>query len=298
MSNHFLDNLDNSTASLSVKRHHTGRRLPLVTTLLVSLSAATISILSGCASTPSAESRLAYQQTQQSLASQPVAVISDGCLLRVEMGKDDILYQQSDLVSVSMAQTVKSRLMEKGVTVKHTSSPFVCGALTKEELTKLDILTTADAKDVPNTRYPLLSSSNRLDASTNQAYLNLFSAIDKAKKLADNSKGEKTPLGLDATSLASVRSTEGTNKVFVAMVSGSKPSFGASMAVGVATAVASGGTYVSTLQKGQHYAVYLVDLQNNQIEWSKSGTVKGEVFKMPVSDRFEQPELLKPLYND
>lgn len=287
-----------STAVLSGKPQQPTRRLPLLTSLVLSLSVATVSILSGCASTPSPESRLVYQQTQQSLASQPVAVISDGCLLRVEMGKDDILYQQSDLVSVSMAQTVKTRLMEKGVTVKHTSSPFICGALSQEELTKLDILTTADAKDVPNTRYPLLSSSNRLNASTNQAYLNLFSAIDKVKKLADNSKGEKTPLGLDATSLAQVRSTEGTNKVFVAMVSGSKPSFGASMAVGVATAVASGGTYVSTLQKGQHYAVYLVDLQNNQIEWAKSGTVKGEVFKMPVSNRFDQPELLKPLYND
>ncbi|WP_201527263.1 MULTISPECIES: hypothetical protein [Psychrobacter] len=62
-------------------------------------------------------------------------------------------------------------------------------------------------------------------------------------------------------------------KVFLSMVTGNKPSLGASRVMGTATAVATGGAYVSTLQKRQHYAIYLVNLETNQIEWVKTGIV-------------------------
>lgn len=259
------------------------------------LALASITVFSGCA-TMSPESRLAYDQTQKTLANQPVAIITDGCIVRVEMGKNDIMYQHSDLASQAMAQTIKTRLTEKGVKVSNTSSPFVCGTLTKETLTKMDILTTEKAKDQLNNAYPVLSSTNKFDSITNQAYLNLYTALDKKKTEANKAKTTYTALELDSNSLNSIRKIEGTNKAFVSMVTGSKPSVGASLVLGAATAVATGGAYVSTLQKGQNYAIYLVNLETNQIEWVKTGVVQGNVFKMPVDSSYTLPKMLDPLY--
>ena len=259
------------------------------------LALAAITAFSGCA-TVNPESRSAYDQTQKTLANQAVAIITDGCIVRVEMGKNDIMYQHSDLAALAMAQTIKTRLTEKGVKVSNTSSPFVCGTLTKETLTKMDILITDKAKDKLNTAYPVLSSTNKFDTVDNQAYLNLYTALDKKKTEANKAKTTYTALGLDNNSLNSIRKIEGTNKAFVSMVTGSKPSIGASLVLGTATAVATGGAYVSTLQKGQNYAIYLVNLETNQIEWVKTGVVQGNVFKMPVDSSYTLPKMLDPLY--
>jgi len=265
--------------------------------LTVSLAAATMLAISGCATTTSPESRLAYDQTQKSLANQPVTVLSDGCLIRVEMGKNDILYQQSDAASVAMMHTVKEALNEKGLTVTRTTAPFVCGTLTKEALTKMDIAATAGAKEQPNTAYPLLSADNSFDTATNQAYLTLFSTLNKAKRQEiEAAKGASVELALDQTTLTAIQKMEGTDKVFVSMVTGSKPSFGYSMAVGVTTAVATAGTGFSAPQQGQFHHLYLLNLKTNKIEWGKTAAFNGHVFKMPVNERFAYKGILAPLY--
>lgn len=264
--------------------------------LALMLAIATIGSLSACSTTMSPETRTAYDQTQKMLQGQSVGIISDGCLVRVELGKDDILYQQSEIASTALAQNVKTRLTEKGVQVNNVLSPFVCGEIPKEKLTKLDILTTAHAKDTPNTAYPLLSSSNSYDATTNQALLQLFKAVDGSTQTAKNAKGTHTPLSLDQASRNTIKQAVNTNKVFVAMASGSKPSFGASMTVGAVTALASGGTYVSSLQKGQFYSIYLVNLDSNQVEWYKSGRLPGQPFKSTAPQVYDEADLLVPLY--
>lgn len=267
-------------------------------TFTLPLMIASITVMSGCATTMKPEVRSAYDQTQQSLANQSVAVITDGCIVRVEIGKNDIMYQQSDLVSLAMAQTVKTRLTEKGLKISNTSSPFVCGTITKDALTKMDILITDKAKDQLNTAYPILSSTNSFDATTNQAYLNLYTALDNKKAEANKAKTAYTALGLDTTSLNSIRKAEGANKVFVAMVTGAKPSFGYSMAIATVSVVATQGTYAGTsyASQGQFYTIYLVNLETNQIEWAKSGDITGNVFKMPVDEAFTLPKMFDPLY--
>ena len=262
------------------------------------LALAAITVFSGCATTSNPEARSAYDQTQKTLASQPVAIISDGCLIRIENGKNDIMYQQSDLASVALAQTVKSRLIEKGVKVSHTSSPFICGSGTKEMLAKMDILVTADGKDQANTAYPIVSSSNKFDSTTNQAYLNLYKAIIKNVKDINYETSVFKDLGLDDASLNTIRNIEGANKVFVVKAAGSQPSMGARMTTGILGAVVlvAGATSVPILTTGQNYAIYLVNLETNQVEWSKSGDIKGNVFKMPVDNSYVVPKMLDPLY--
>ena len=268
------------------------------TTALVSAFAA-MTLMSGCATTTSPEARLAYDQTQQRLANQPVSIVSDGCIVRIEMGKDDILYPQSDAVSVAMMHTVEEALSEKGLTVSRVTAPFVCGVLSKEEATKVDILRTEDSKDELNTEYPILSSSNHFDATTNQAYLNLFQALnhDKAKMLKD-AEGKPVALDMSQADLNTLRQIEKTDKVFVSMVNGSKPSFGYSMAMGVTTAVATGGGAIMTVRQGQAHALYLVNLKTNQIEWGKTQEFAGRIFKMPVDERLAYKGVIAPLYED
>ncbi len=266
--------------------------------LPLSLMFVGMATLSGCATTNNLEARSAYDQTQKTLASQPVAIISDGCLIRIENGKNDIMYQQSDLASVALAQTVKSRLIEKGVKVSHTSSPFICGSGTKEMLAKMDILVTADGKDQVNKAYPIISSTNKFNSTTNQAYLNLYKALVKNVKDVNYETSVFKNLELDSTSLNIIKKTEGANKVFVVKAAGSQPSMGARMTTGILGAVVlvAGATSVPILTTGQNYAIYLINLETNQVEWSKSGDIKGNVFKMPVDNSYVLPKMLDPLY--
>ena len=131
---------------------------------------------------------------------------------------------------------------------------------------------------------------------TNQALLKLFTAIDSTTQKAKIAKGEYIPLALDQSSRDTIKQTVNANKVFVAMALGSKPSFGASMTVGAVTALASGGTYVSSLQKGQFYSLYLVNLDSNQVEWYKSGNLPGQPFKSTTPQIYNEADLLVPLY--
>lgn len=266
-------------------------------TLTLPLALAAMTVFSGCATTTSPEARSAYDKTQQNLKAQPVSIISDGCLIRLEMGKNDVLYEQSNLTSLAMMATVEEALSEKSLKVSRTTAPFVCGALSKEALTKMDILATADAKDELNAAYPLLSSTNNLNQATNQTYLTLLKAFaqDKRKEI-DQAKGNSVDLGLDKITLETLKEIEGTDKVFVSMVTGSKPSFGYSMAMGVTTAVATGGTGFVTPQQGQFHHLYLVDLTTNTVDWAKSTPFTGQVFKMPVNERLAYKGILSPLY--
>ena len=272
---------------------------PSVKALSLPIALAAITIFSGCATTTmKPDTRSAYDNTQQTLKAQSVNIISDGCLIRVEGGKNDIMYQRSDLASQALAQTVKTRLTEKGVKINKVSSPFVCGSLTKDELTKMDILVTHDAKDQLNTTYPLLSSTNDFDSAVNQAYLNLHSAIRRTNKVSAGEPSAYKDLGLDITSLNTIRKVEGTNKVFLVTASGSQPSMGTRMATGaltVAVAFAGGSTgYIA--QKGQYYSIYLINLETNQVEWVKAGEIKANLFKMPVDSSYTVPKMFAPLY--
>ena len=265
----------------------------------ISLALAAMTVFSGCATTISPEARLAYDQTQKSLKSQPVSIISDGCVLKIELGKNDILYQQSDLTSLAMMATVEEALDDKGLKISQTTAPFVCGTLPKDRLTKMDILTTPDAKEVLNTAYPILSSTNTLDSATNQAYLSLFQALDQDKrKMASAANGKNVDLGLDKQTLQALQIQEKTDKVFVSIVMGARPSFGYSMAIGITSAVAAGGTSFLAPQQEQTHSLYLINLKTNKIELGKSNAFMGKMFKMPVDERFAYKELLSPLYED
>ena len=264
-------------------------------TAALSFAIAATTFISGCATT-SPEARLAYDQKQQSLKSHPVSIVSDGCVLWVEMGKDDIMYQHSNAASIAIANTLKENLNEKGVTVNHISSPFICGGMTQEELTQMDILMTEDAKDVPNTDYPILSANNTFDGVTNQAYLNLYKALVNVKQESAESQktGSSFALNLDTASLNKIRQTENSDKVFVVLIAANKQSFGLKLAAASTSPLA--GALINRAP-GKSYSIHLVNLKTNQVDWNKSGIVTTEVFKNPVEGTIDTKDaVLSPLY--
>lgn len=269
--------------------------LSSVKMLTLPLAIAAVTLFSGCATTTSPEARSAYDKTQQNLKSQPVSIISDGCVLLVEIGNDNIMYKQSDAVSVAIANTLKDKLNEKGLTVSNVSSPFICGAMTQKELAQMDIVMTEGAKDVLNTNYPILSANNTFDGVTNQAYLNLYTALVNVKKEYANSQktGSNTALNLDAASLNTIRQTEGTNKVFVVFAAANKQSFGLRLAAASTSPLAGA---LMNRAPGQDYAIHLINLATNQVEWTKFGKIESEVFKKPVTGTIVTKKILDPLY--
>lgn len=270
--------------------------LSSVKTLALPLAIAAVTVFSGCATTASPEARSAYDKTQQNLKSQPVSIISDGCVLLIEMGQDNILYQQSDALSNMLASTLKTKLSAKGVTTQHTSSPFICGALTQVELAQMDMVATVDAKDLPNTDFPVLSTSNTFDTLTNQAYLNLYSSLVAVNKAAGENKntGANTTLNLDKVSLQTIRKIEGTDKVFVITGSANKQSMGLRLVV-ASTSPTIGG--LINRAPGKIYSVYLINLKTSQVEWTKSGRIDSETFKEAVTGAIvTRDEMLDPLY--
>jgi len=267
-------------------------------TATLSLALAVTAIFSGCATTTNPEVRSAYDQTQQSLKSEPVSIISDGCVIRIENGNNDIMYQQSDSASRAMAQTVKSKLVEKGVKVNHISSPFICGARTKEILTKMDIVLTDGAEEQPNTDYPVLSSTNTFDSVTNKAYQDLYKALIVSRKAANDDPIDYPNLLLDSKSLQIIKKIEGANKIFVVLADGAQPSVGARVATGAIgmLGMITGISNMDILVKSQDYGIYLIDLETNQLKWSKVGDIEGNIFKMPVDNSYVLPKMLDPLY--
>lgn len=267
-------------------------------TATLSLALAVTTLFSGCATTTNPEVRSAYDQTQQSLKFRPVSIISDGCLIRIENGNNDIMYQQSDIASRAIAQTVKSKLVEKGVKVNHISSPFICGARTKEMLTKMDIVLTDGAEEQPNTAYPILSSTNTFDSVTNKAYQDLYKALIISRKAANDDPTDYPDLLLDSKSLQIIKQIEGANKIFVVLADGAQPSVGARVATGAIgmLGMITGISSMDILVKSQDYGIYLIDLQTNQLQWHKVGDIEGNIFKMPVDNSYVLPRMLDPLY--
>jgi len=266
--------------------------------LTLPLALAAMTVFSGCATTTSPEVRSAYDKTQQNLKSQPVSIISDGCLIRIENGNNDIMYQQSNSASLAMAQTVKSKLVEKGIKVNHISSPFICGSRTKEILTKMDIVLTDGAKEQPNTAYPILSSTNTFDSVTNKAYQDLYKALIVSRKAVSDDPTDYPDLLLDSKSLQVIKKIEGANKIFVVLADGAQPSVGARVATGAIgmLGMITGISNMDILVKSQNYGIYLIDLETNQLKWSKVGDIEGNIFKMPVDSSYVLPKMLDPLY--
>lgn len=265
--------------------------------LTVTALAGALALLSACATTKvSPEARSYYSQTQQTLHGQSASIIGDGCILRGELGTSHILYEQSEIVIAGVTKALKDALTERNIQTDDTLLPFVCGAVTNDDLDGFDVKYTIDGEREKVSNYPLLSSSNQYDTQTNNALRTLLLQVKATKASEDGAVN----LNLDATTRAQLQSTLGIDKVFIVSVEAYQPSFGKNMALGMATLIATGGSSYLSAQLSTTYDVYLVDLASNKLLWKKpTAHLDRNIFKKPISSDYEKTQdLLVPLYEN
>ncbi|MEB6480642.1 hypothetical protein [Acinetobacter vivianii] len=265
--------------------------------------------VTGCATTKiSPEERNKLNQTQTLIKTNQVAVISDGCLIRSELGTSLIEGEQSRLTAQKFAALLSSQLNEQGVTVSHTFMPFVCGLMPEEQLKKYDYRLDSETKRAEIKNYPLVSLENKtLSEQQQQALLNLNQSFNKQVALALKNAKEKKPvsnlLELSDQDVTVIKDLTQSNYAFIASVTGTDASFGkkftaGALSVGVTLATVGAGSGLVTAyipQEGQQYVVHIVDLNNKTIMWTKAGLLMGKPYSKK-NHSVEAKAILNPLF--
>lgn len=256
--------------------------------------------MAGCATMKvSPETRAYYKQTQNKLALKPVGVISTACISRINLGKDHVLFMQSEGVGKAIAQTLNAELSDKKLTVSKVYTPFVCGQFTNADLSdsKIKFTKKAKAEDIKVT--PIPTTGNQFSSTANTAFYSLFQSLREVEAFNKNTSAP-VAINLSATASKTLQNTLQTDRVFVAVVNSSKPSFASQMTIGVTTAVVSGGRYTATLQGGgSGFTIYLVDLKSNQVIWNKRRVlVSNKLFRLPPTEQLNIPAILSPFYEE
>ncbi len=252
--------------------------------------------LSAC-STITPEQRQFYKQNEQKLQAQSTSIVANACVWKVELGKDPILFQQSEATAKHLTKTLRDTLASHNISVAKQVAPLVCGESSKKTLEKMRIRYTPKGEREAINSYPVLSSDNNNSKAVNLAFSNLFQSLINTKRSVKKMTAP-VPLSLDDAQLKLLRQHLGTQRAVVLLVQASKPSFGAQMAIAVPTALVSAGAYTTTLPRGEYYSIYLVDLQNKRVEWIKpTEQFSGNVYKMPVKIA-PVNNMLAPLYQN
>lgn len=265
------------------------------------LAVASAIFVQGCTSmTPQTRQYLTNNQKQ--LRQSSVSIISDGCLLRPQVLKSHVMYEQSVAMNNALSNTLKQLLQAKGISSQKTVTPFVCGVMDKKNLVGYHIKMQAKADAKKITHYPILNNNNNNSKVLNDAYIALFKTIQKADvpKKANEKQGYKpAELKLDAQSLAAIKQSLPTSKAFVVTAIGQQPSFARAMVSGMISygiANAAGASNFYAPSKGQVYSVYLVDFEKNQVIWLKRATPFNAKHKAPYPAVYKAPNMLVPYF--
>ncbi|MCU4339023.1 hypothetical protein [Acinetobacter dispersus] len=265
--------------------------------------------ITGCATTKiSPEDRNKLNQTQTLLKSNQVAVISDGCLIRSELGTSLIEGEQSRLTAQKFTDLLSTQLNQQGINVSNKLMPFVCGFMPEEQVKKYDYRLDSETKRAEIKNYPLISLENRtLSEQQQQALLNLNQSFNKQIALALKNAKEKKPvsnlLELTDQDVTVIKDLTQSNYAFIASVTGTDASFGkkfaaGALSVGVSLATVGAGSGLVTAyipQEGQQYVVRIVDLSNKTIMWTKGGMLMGKPYSKK-NHSVEAKDILNPLF--
>lgn len=265
--------------------------------------------ITGCATTKiSPEDRTKLNQTQTLLKSNQVAVISDGCLIRSELGTSLIEGEQSRLTAQKFTNLLSTQLNQQGINVSNKLMPFVCGFMPEEQVKKYDYRLDSETKRAEIKNYPLISLENKtLSEQQQQALLNLNQSFNKQIALALKNAKEKKPvsnlLELTDQDVTVIKDLTQSNYAFIASVTGTDASFGkkfaaGALSVGVSLATVGAGSGLVTAyipQEGQQYVVRIVDLSNKTIMWTKGGMLMGKPYSKK-NHSVEAKDILNPLF--
>lgn len=277
--------------------------IKLVITLITSLS------ITGCVTTKiSPEVRQKFNQTQIEIQKNPVSILVNPCLITNELGRDSVLIEATQLSSHKFLQTFTQQLEAKGVQVQQSATPFICGAMSEEQIKKYDVQVQKSSTRQAIQTYPLLNTqSTGLSAEQQQAILTLnqFTTQMDTFILTQiyNKKANFPKPNLNDQTVKILRDWAKSPYIFIITIDGLDASVGSKLATGtlsfgvtLATMGAGSGIVTTYFPKeGQSYGIRLFDLNKKEFVWSKGAILKGNVFSTK-NHSLEANNVLTPLF--
>ncbi|MFW2047104.1 hypothetical protein [Acinetobacter variabilis] len=259
--------------------------------------------LVGCASTPKAPQSDYFSQVQKEFRTTPVALTTDACLLRKEVGNSHILLEPSNRTAAAISQELIQQLNRNEVKVTQNLQQLHCGFFEKKVIQTYKKRQNLDAKPEDLAVYPVLAA-NQPKLTDEQGY-SLQLLHQKTFKVGVgryNFSNNYQPVDIEITErqLAELKPLLGTSKVLVLQVLGQQPSVGnriGNIAGSLALAAVTMGAVTTgdpIPQEGQYYLLSYVDLDKKQVLWSKQQKFDGKLYQNGAVS-LQVPYMLKPL---
>lgn len=235
-----------------------------------------LSLLSSACATRSVQmdQNTYYDQQYSMLVSETVAVVSDGCVLRDQIGEDYFVRDPSQAVADSVGNAAVAYLKSRGMRVSILVTPFAC-AVKVPVNSVLDLV--ADKADATPARIRLpipLIDAVKTDPKLAEAYQQLIAKTVSAIVTAEDKTGKpERTLQLSDAHIALLRNALGVRKVWVLRGGGVQVSSGKSVVSAVATSGEALG--LAAPSNGYGYDIALMDLQLQKVLWKKRLAVPG-----------------------
>ena len=251
------------------------------------------------------ETRSALDHQQNELRQAPVAILTDSCLSRAELGTSHIIGQESAQLALGFNEALTQQLKDVSVSTTVQSAPFICGFMPKKQIIGYDIRLHPKDKRQEINQFPVLNplESNTPNPSQQDALLRLYEKLNKTAVSSNQNAFQPAKLDLSTEDLNILKTFTQADKIFVMNISGAQPSFGrkfsqATLSAGASLAtmgMGAGLVYYSMPVEGQRYSLNLIDLTKNQLVWHQQNNFAGKLYKVEQV-AFVAPNLLDPLF--
>ncbi|HEX5785007.1 MAG TPA: hypothetical protein VFY35_09795, partial [Burkholderiaceae bacterium] len=120
------------------------------------------------------QARELYDASHRAMQTQGVALVTDACLYRLEVGTSHIYRDRSTQHATDLSDAVATKLAAQNVPVKTRLNPFVCAEMDAEYLKGLQQTAQPGGRLSPIDSHPLKSSTSTLSATDEAALLALM----------------------------------------------------------------------------------------------------------------------------
>ncbi len=272
---------------------------------------ALVLLLAGCASNSLKLSPAFYADHRHALQEAGrVAVITDACVVRDQVGVDYIIRVESTERGKAMRVGMQQYLHRQGLETVLAQAPFVCGNLRGDPPEGLSIADAKGDERAPVTRLPILIDGEDAMSPETATAMNALLAAAALIPATRNQKGKTEPdpamIEIARDDLSILRDAIGARHLVIAQYSRLEVSAGKSLGVAMITGLASAAMagpfiYASYPITGANFSLSLIDLDRGALLWKRqivAPPVETEMRKRKVEPLGEAwaEHLLKPLF--
>lgn len=247
---------------------------------------------------------LTKQQAQAlstDLKQQPIALLTDGCLMQQESEQTYIIREQSAFAGIEVANIITAELLSHGVTISQKYSPLSCSFMSEQKLAEYSQKRTFYDVASP-VRMPLVATDEPLQ-DLYPALLRLNHSVFANTSIQENNGLRLNPrykskdINLNAYEIQQLKQQLGTSKIVLAHLVGYKPSStmkAAGLAV-TALSIALQAPMTGMYKETQYFLVTYIDLDTKKVVWAKQQPFEGTLFT-PGRVSIATKDVLHPLF--